>query len=323
MEFHMKIVKLIFILLGTMLLTAPGWAEHLVSAAGKLTLEEIRDGISAIQASDYPGLLESVGSETGFSSPQLACPESPICENVLQACLIDCCLAGDCNDVICNNICNLLHDSCCTSTSDFYLNVVTNGPGTVTRNPGGAPLTYFHDSGYYLYPTGTVITLTANPSAGQSFSGWGGACSGIATSCQVTITEHLSVSAKFGSVPPAPPCPATAALANEGMRDYWLKRLRDVRDGFMTQLPEGSWMVSAYYEHADEVSQMLLADSRLRRHALHTFWWLRGDIEAAADGSEFKIGWLDRLVIHSFARHLEAEASPRLKEDLEVFLTEF
>ena len=47
------------------------------------------------------------------------------------------------------------------------------------------------------YDDNTLVTLTATPTAGNVFSGWGGACSGTATTCQVTMNQARSVTATF------------------------------------------------------------------------------------------------------------------------------
>lgn len=68
----------------------------------------------------------------------------------------------------------------------FKISVSKNGKGTVTSNPVAAS-----------YAAGTVVTLTATPDAGQSWTGWGGACSDTATTCTLTMNANLSVTANF------------------------------------------------------------------------------------------------------------------------------
>jgi hypothetical protein len=45
-----------------------------------------------------------------------------------------------------------------------------------------------------------VVTLTAAPGARGRFKGWGGACSGAATTCTVTLSDVRSASATFSLV---------------------------------------------------------------------------------------------------------------------------
>jgi hypothetical protein len=44
-----------------------------------------------------------------------------------------------------------------------------------------------------------TVTLTATPASGYRFTGWGGACSGTATTCQLTVNADTRVSAEFQS----------------------------------------------------------------------------------------------------------------------------
>lgn len=72
------------------------------------------------------------------------------------------------------------------TASGFKISVSKNGKGTVTQNPAAAS-----------YASGTVVTLTATPDAGQPWVGWAGACSGTATTCTLTMTANVNVSANF------------------------------------------------------------------------------------------------------------------------------
>ncbi|MCX7082915.1 MAG: hypothetical protein NT008_06105 [Methylococcales bacterium] len=47
------------------------------------------------------------------------------------------------------------------------------------------------------YALGTVVTLTAKVPNNNVFTGWGGACSGVALTCNVTVTDALNVTATF------------------------------------------------------------------------------------------------------------------------------
>ena len=74
------------------------------------------------------------------------------------------------------------------------LNVVVSGQGTVRSSPAGI------DCGSTCaasFSAGTQVTLTASLAAAWGLAGWGGACSGIAGNCGVTLNGNASVAAKF------------------------------------------------------------------------------------------------------------------------------
>jgi hypothetical protein len=50
------------------------------------------------------------------------------------------------------------------------------------------------------YVDGTALTLTATPAAGSSFSGWSGACAGVAPACTVTVSAAMTATANFTPV---------------------------------------------------------------------------------------------------------------------------
>jgi hypothetical protein len=92
-------------------------------------------------------------------------------------------------------------------TAEFTLKqftlTVTNtgtggGSGKVTSSPAGISCS----SGgtgtcSHAYNAHTLVTLTASPKAGSTFTGWtGGGCSGTGT-CKVTINGAAAVTAKF------------------------------------------------------------------------------------------------------------------------------
>jgi hypothetical protein len=83
----------------------------------------------------------------------------------------------------------------------YQLTASATGSGTVTTRPGmitcGGAFTTCGAS----YPRGTVVTLTAVPTNGSTFEGWGGACSGFGLNpvCTLTMNADEAVGATFGT----------------------------------------------------------------------------------------------------------------------------
>jgi len=78
--------------------------------------------------------------------------------------------------------------------TNYTLTVSVSGQGTVTLNPSGGS-----------YPSGTVVTLTANPAADWSFSSWSGDLSGSQNPATITMNSNKSVTAAFFQNNPLPP----------------------------------------------------------------------------------------------------------------------
>jgi uncharacterized repeat protein (TIGR02543 family) len=86
------------------------------------------------------------------------------------------------------------------ATSGEILAVAKNGSGTVTSSPAGI------DCGATCtksFTKNTVVTLTPTASAGWTFTGWSGDCSGTGA-CTVTMDQARSVTATFTLQPPPP-----------------------------------------------------------------------------------------------------------------------
>jgi phospholipase C len=77
------------------------------------------------------------------------------------------------------------------------LTVATSGTGTgtVTSVPEGINCGLTCSA---AFPTGTSVLLTATPSAGSTFTGWTGACSGTAP-CSLTLVSNTSVEANLSA----------------------------------------------------------------------------------------------------------------------------
>lgn len=88
------------------------------------------------------------------------------------------------------------HVATLTCVSNYQLTVSVSGgtTGSVSSNPAGLNCST-QCTGYFAQ--GSVVTLTANTPSGVSLVGWGGACSGTATTCSVTMSAAQSVTATF------------------------------------------------------------------------------------------------------------------------------
>lgn len=78
----------------------------------------------------------------------------------------------------------------------YTLSLSQLGSGSVTSNPAGLSIST-PGSQEYSFPSGSQVTLTAQASAGSTFSSWSGACSGTALTCTVTMSQAQSVGATF------------------------------------------------------------------------------------------------------------------------------
>jgi hypothetical protein len=95
------------------------------------------------------------------------------------------------------------------------------GAGAVSSTPGGISCGSACSANY---PYITPVTLAATPDASSAFTGWGGACSGSAATCTVSVDAAKSVTATFTRVQG----PATATLNAKVVRI----RLRSGRGAF-------------------------------------------------------------------------------------------
>lgn len=90
-----------------------------------------------------------------------------------------------------------LFDDVAVGSSGYALSVTKSGTGsgTITSTPAGISC---GTSCSANYPAGTSVTLTAKPAAGTTFTGWNGACVGMAhKTCTVTMNGSQNVSASF------------------------------------------------------------------------------------------------------------------------------
>jgi len=84
-------------------------------------------------------------------------------------------------------------------SSSVQLTVTSSSGGTVASNPAGINCGQTCTASF---SSGTQVTLTATPSANESFTSWGGACSGTNPTCTVTLNSNQSVTATFTGAQP-------------------------------------------------------------------------------------------------------------------------
>ena len=99
---------------------------------------------------------------------------------------------------------------CGGGSTNFKLTISKSGNGSVTSAPAGISCgsTCAAD-----FQAGSKVTLTATPDSGATFTSWGGACTGTAPTCDVTVEAAVNVSATFSSVTPPPVGPTISMTA--------------------------------------------------------------------------------------------------------------
>ncbi|MFO0583411.1 MAG: hypothetical protein U0229_14160 [Anaeromyxobacter sp.] len=112
--------------------------------------------------------------------------------------------AGDCSDQPAT--CTFLMDRARSATASFEvipivtntLTVATAGSGSVTSSDGGISCGATCSK---AYPESQSVTLTAAPATGWNFTGWGGDCSGPATTCTLAMSVARNAAATFTLAP--------------------------------------------------------------------------------------------------------------------------
>ncbi len=97
------------------------------------------------------------------------------------------------------------------------------GSGSVASSPAGiaCTLTAGVATGdcHRNFDDGTLVTLTAKPADGSTFTGWTGACQGPG-SCPLALTAEAAVTAEFAAIPPHLIL-TPASLYREHWDNYW------------------------------------------------------------------------------------------------------
>ena len=161
------------------------------------------------------------------------------------------------------------------------------GSGTVTSDPPGIDCGLVCSA---VFIQDEVVTLTAAPAAGSSFTGWSNDCTGSAA-CSAEMTAGKNITAVFTINPPPTStttstttssvstipttstttipsrrkCPARQSLHTEhsGILNIYQK----FRDQRLAKNEAGKNLMALYYRHSEEISQMLSERDELRVEA--------------------------------------------------------
>jgi M6 family metalloprotease-like protein len=90
-----------------------------------------------------------------------------------------------------------------TTTRPFTLNKAGSGTGSVTITPPGVTCDATCTRSWPVISNNVVVTLVAQASAGSSFAGWSGACTGTGTCTIAAGTSAVDVTASFNTGAPA------------------------------------------------------------------------------------------------------------------------
>ena len=105
-------------------------------------------------------------------------------------------------DSVNGNVCTILINGDKSITATFYLeytllvHLAGTGDGRVVSTPSGIDC---EPTCSDTFPVNTPVTLRAYPYGGSAFAYWSGACSGAATTCEVTMSGYNEVFAHFVS----------------------------------------------------------------------------------------------------------------------------
>jgi hypothetical protein len=125
---------------------------------------------------------------------------------------------GDCSGVgaciIAGNVTVTARFIIPVATNHLHLDRAGTGTGTVSSVPSGISCGSSCDADF---ETGAIVTLTAAPSDGSTFTNWSGAgCSGGASTCTVVMNVNQSVTAVFTAIVPVPMSALTVEKSGSG-----------------------------------------------------------------------------------------------------------
>ena len=109
------------------------------------------------------------------------------------------------------------------------------------------------------YVTETEVTLTATPASGFIFAGWSGACTGVSSSCTVTVDAAQSVTAAFNVAPPS----ITVSVPNGG--EPWAAGTTQTIRWTYTGSPGTYVRIELYKNESAQPDDFFLCENRERR----------------------------------------------------------
>jgi beta-galactosidase len=117
------------------------------------------------------------------------------------------------------------------STQTFALSITATGGGSTNPAPGT-----------YSYVAGTVVTVSAVPSSGSTFTGWSGAATGTANQVSVTMDANKTLAASFTpAVTPVGPRQAYDGVRGRIFNDGWRFFRGDASGAQQTTFNDASW----------------------------------------------------------------------------------
>jgi hypothetical protein len=154
--------------------------------------------------------------------------------------------------------------------TNFALSVAVSGSGRVSSSPTGIDCGATCNANF---ASGTAVTLTANATGGQVFSGWGGACSGTSNTCVVQMTQARSVQASFAAPPSAVVFQAPALVEN--LDDFNVARLSSLAgnaglNSMVAVSPNGNTVV--IWEQSDGQPNNSTYKAWMRRYLTGSGW---------------------------------------------------
>ena len=199
--------------------TFSGWSGACTNATGvcSLTMTEAKSVIATFTLNQYPLTVTTSGSGGGSVSSDpagIACPGD--CSQTYDyGTLVTLTASPEAGSTFSgwSGACTNASGDCLVTMSDaksvtatFTLNqylltvsLAGDGNGSVSSDPDGIACP---GDCSQTYDYGTLVTLTASPEAGSTFSGWSGACTNTTSVCTLTMTAPMEVTATFDLTSP-------------------------------------------------------------------------------------------------------------------------